>query len=115
MTDKQKEAIMLLMDLYNKDHIHGKEYFLLLECVIGDSNKELKEVRIPFVQWQPQCCEPNGVCTNPFHDCINCTKQFGSGGTTITTTDDQIARPHKHFGFDIGDPKGDIGIKEEQQ
>lgn len=91
ITTDQKQAIMVLMNLYNESHIDEEQYFLLLDFVLGDSNKELEVVRIPFVQWQPQCCEPNGVCTNPFHDCVNCPKQFGSGGTytstTITTTE----------------------------
>lgn len=34
----------------------------------------------------PFCYEENGVCTNPFHDCINCPRQFGSGGTYTTNT-----------------------------
>lgn len=32
---------------------------------------------------------PNGKCTNPFHDCVNCPRQWGSGGT-ITTTNTNI-------------------------
>lgn len=34
----------------------------------------------------PPCYFENGICTNPFHDCVGCPRQFG-GGTTITTTD----------------------------
>ena len=34
----------------------------------------------------PMCYEPNGTCTNPFRDCINCPKTFTTGGSFITTT-----------------------------
>lgn len=30
-------------------------------------------------------CYHGGECTNPFHDCINCPRQFNGNGTTITT------------------------------
>ena len=30
------------------------------------------------------CYASNGVCVNPFHDCINCPKMFGGGGYTTT-------------------------------
>ena len=33
----------------------------------------------------PHCYSPDGICTNPLKDCINCPKQFDNG-TTITTT-----------------------------
>lgn len=32
------------------------------------------------------CYAPDGVCTNPFKDCINCPKQFGDSTTILTTT-----------------------------
>ena len=116
MTDKQKQTISLINELrYDRKVITHEEYFLLLECVLGGEEPKIYSPTTPLKVPTLQCYEPNGVCTNPFHDCINCPKPYGSGATTITTTDDQIARPHKHFGFDIGDPKGDIGIKEEQQ
>ena len=47
----------------------------------------------PFEVWYEKnepsnttpCFAPNGVCTNPFHDCLNCPIQFGGGGNTYTS------------------------------
>lgn len=39
---------------------------------------------MPINYYEPPCFN-NGPCTNPFHDCINCPRQF-SGGTYTTTT-----------------------------
>ena len=39
--------------------------------------------RIPHV---PQCWEPDGVCVNPFRDCINCPKVYGGTGVFTTNT-----------------------------
>ncbi len=57
-------------------------------------NKAMKEVdenRIykyegpaPSIYWPP--CYYGGVCTNPFHDCINCPRQLTVGINTITGT-----------------------------
>lgn len=33
--------------------------------------------------YNPPCCAPNGICTNPQMDCINCPKR-GDGGTWST-------------------------------
>jgi hypothetical protein len=44
---------------------------------------------IPVIQNQLPCCTPGGVCTNPFHDCINCPKPWGDGGV-ITSTNTTI-------------------------
>ena len=41
---------------------------------------------VPVERFTLPCYAPNGVCTNPYKDCINCPKQFGDGTTTITTT-----------------------------
>ena len=35
------------------------------------------------------CHMPGGVCTNPFHDCVNCHRPWGDMGT-ITTTNTTI-------------------------
>lgn len=42
----------------------------------------------PFImQQRPLCYEPNGICTNPQRDCINCPKiHYGGDYYTITTT-----------------------------
>lgn len=34
------------------------------------------------------CYHPDGVCTNPFRDCVNCPKVWSTGGFTTTTTAD---------------------------
>ena len=47
----------------------------------------------------PQCWEPNGVCNNPFHDCVNCPRQgsgFGRFTSTITTTLDDISNKEQN-------------------
>jgi len=33
------------------------------------------------------CYYPDGVCTNPFRDCINCPKTWSTGGYNTTTVD----------------------------
>lgn len=35
--------------------------------------------------YNPPCYAPNGICTNPQMDCINCPK-IGTGGTWSTST-----------------------------
>ena len=41
---------------------------------------------IPFVDTpKPSCYEPDGICTNPQMDCINCPRR-GHMGNVITTT-----------------------------
>ena len=92
MTADQKKAIMVLMNLYNEEHIDEEQYFLLLNCVI-DNKRHFNG--LTEEQWEDyfknrdrtilaQCALPNGVCTNPFHDCIGCPRQFGSWSGTTT-------------------------------
>ena len=45
---------------------------------------------IPTPTHIPPCYAPDGICTNPFHDCVNCPKQFGSGGHWTTNTSGTI-------------------------
>ena len=93
MTKKQKEAIKVLTNLYNDHHIDEEQYFLLLDVIIDDKKhfNGLTEE-----QWEDYfknrdrtslapCTLPDGVCTNPFHDCVNCPRQF-TGGIYTTTT-----------------------------
>ena len=35
---------------------------------------------------EPLCYEPGGVCTNRFHDCINCPRLNGTGFEYHTTS-----------------------------
>ena len=48
MTTDQKQAIMVLMNLYNDHHIDEEQYFLLLDFIIGDTRNEIK---IPELPW----------------------------------------------------------------
>ena len=36
--------------------------------------------------YTPPCYAKDGICTNPFHDCVNCPRQFGGGGQWTTST-----------------------------
>ena len=57
---------------------------LLLEEWSKDTSAS-KEIIVPFSQPDRNDCFHGGLCTNPFHDCINCPRQFNSNGTTIST------------------------------
>ena len=39
-------------------------------------------LNIPFAQ----CADPNGVCMNPFRDCVNCPRPQGGAGTWVSTS-----------------------------
>ena len=83
MTTDQKQAIMVLMNLYNEEHIDEEQYFLLLDFVISDTKDESPS-STDVVRIVP-CSDPKMPCTNPFHDCVNCPRQFGGGIYTTTT------------------------------
>ena len=65
---------------------------LLVERDAEENKRQSLEVE-PFPQVKPNpnqssflpCFLPGGICTNPFHDCVNCPRQFGSGGGTYST------------------------------
>ena len=45
---------------------------------------------IPYqVSYRPACWEPDGICTNPHMDCINCPKKI-TGGMFKTNYDTSI-------------------------
>jgi len=48
ITTDQKEAIKVLMNLYNKKHINEEQYFLLLDFVISDTRNEIKISEWPW-------------------------------------------------------------------
>ena len=48
ITTDQKEAIKVLMNLYNKKHINEEQYFLLLDFVISDTRNEIKISEYPW-------------------------------------------------------------------
>lgn len=39
----------------------------------------------PVYKQDIPCYAEGGWCPNPYHDCINCPKQFGGGGYTTTS------------------------------
>ena len=52
------------------------------------AENETQTSKYPFVineEYVP-CWAPNGWCSNPFHDCINCPKQSTGGSWTTNTT-----------------------------
>lgn len=83
ITTDQKQAIMVLMNLYNDHHIDEEQYFLLLDFIISDTKDETPSStdKITFVP----CSDPKVPYTNPFHDCIGCPRQFGDGNYTTVT------------------------------
>ena len=48
MTRDQKEAIKVLMNLYNEEHIDEEQYFLLLDFVISDTRNEIEISELPW-------------------------------------------------------------------
>lgn len=58
----------------------------LAELLVEAINQQTPVVHTPFSQVRPLCYEPDGICTNPQRDCINCPKR-GTDRTVITTTD----------------------------
>lgn len=48
MTTDHKQAIIVLMNLYNDHHINEEQYFLLLDFVISDTRNEIKINNIPW-------------------------------------------------------------------
>lgn len=63
----------------------------LCELLLEEWNKDTsasKEILVPFnhpITQPPLDCYHGGSCTNPFHDCINCPRQFSGNGTTISS------------------------------
>ena len=56
----------------------------LAELLVEKENRQ--PMVIPAAPNQLPCCTPGGVCTNPFHDCINCPKPWGDSGVITRTT-----------------------------
>jgi hypothetical protein len=65
-----------------------------LANIEDDILDDLKDIRIadklgktsPNVPTPLPCYAPNGICTNPQMDCINCPKRGTTGGTWSTST-----------------------------
>ena len=43
-------------------------------------------IQQPLEQHKNGPCFGGNICTNPFHDCINCPRLGASGGYIVTTT-----------------------------
>lgn len=97
MTNKQKQAIKILNSLWTANggmmRISEEEYFILLECVLDEEKPKIYpsttplRINIPHERTASlQCYEKDGICTNPFKDCINCPKIHGGGAETSTST-----------------------------
>ena len=52
------------------------------------TERDLPVIHLPFIHTTP-CYAPDGICTNPQRDCINCPETYGQSDTitTITTTE----------------------------
>jgi hypothetical protein len=48
MTSNQKQAIKVLMNLYNEKHINEEQFFLLLNFIISDTRNEIKISEYPW-------------------------------------------------------------------
>ena len=57
--------------------------------LLVEADQRLKPFMVAPAQNLPrlQCCEPGGICTNPFRDCINCRRTFSGDAGVFTTTD----------------------------
>lgn len=65
----------------------------ILERDMQKYTPELKPFEFPSLDRND--CFHGGPCTNPFHDCINCPRQFSGDGTTISTTQDNLLKISK--------------------
>lgn len=109
MTEKQKQAIQVLNRIKDLSGIRAEEalteeeYFLLLEFVVGNNiSGWISTPKTPDITVVPYnnpipCYAPNGVCSNPFHDCVGCPKSLGdgSGGYFTSTTADTDVKLNK--------------------
>ena len=71
----------------------GQDIYQQLENIEDDILDDLRDIRLadklgktsPNVPTPIPCYSPNGICTNPQMDCINCPKR-GTGGAWSTST-----------------------------
>jgi len=48
-------------------------------------------INIPYIQIDNTCPNTGGLCTNPFHDCINCLRRGYMGVKYETTSTAKLA------------------------
>lgn len=58
--------------------------------LLVERDRQLPIIEPPFSGKIIPCYAPDGVCTNPHRDCINCPKPFGTS-EVITTTNTSIS------------------------
>ena len=83
MTTDQKQAIMVLMNLYNENHIDEEQYFLLLDFVISDTRNEIKISEFP---WNER--KSSGYPITVMYGCPTDGVIYAQDGTTLKTTPD---------------------------
>lgn len=84
MTTYQKQAIMVLMNLYDDNHIDEEQYFLLLDFVISDTRNEIKISEYPWYEVKPPFDMPITVMYGCGTDAIT----YAQDGITLKTTPD---------------------------
>ena len=72
--------------MLTKDDLMKLSKERLCELLLEEwSKKENTLVPFDFPSLGVADCYHGGKCTNPFHDCVGCPRQFSGNGTTITT------------------------------
>lgn len=75
----------------------------LAEMLVERDEQEQNRIVIPYQpaiggQYNPSCYAPDGICTNPQMDCVNCPKKFNiqpNTGTYITTQQETLTGEEK--------------------
>ena len=64
----------------SRDYMKLPKHVLAEELARRDSLQEQRQTIqfVPTPTYQPPCYAPDGICTNPCHDCMNCPR-FGHG------------------------------------
>ena len=59
----------------------------LVEMLLEAQERENNDISVGDTPYKPwiitPCWGKDGVCTNPYHDCIDCPRKFGGSGITI--------------------------------
>lgn len=57
----------------------------LLELRDKSLESKVNSPAIMVTPYTPPCYAPDGICTNPYMDCVNCPKRGATGGIITTT------------------------------
>ena len=93
MTQKQKDAITVLNKIKEQwwntmeghTNLSEEDYMAILEGIVDGGTQNDYISIMPKTNSIP-CFEKDGICTNPFHDCIGCPRRFTTGGWATDTT-----------------------------